>query len=228
MKGALSLGLLVFVLALLFVKLGVWQLHRAAERREANARIQLQLSRAPVLLERVRGADAGAEDSLLYRRAEASGRYDHSREAVVRGRTWRGSPGVELLVPLGLDGGGTVWVNRGWLPSPDAATVDPAAARESGPVRVEGFLRPATAGEVAAALAGGLRPVQAPRWVLQQLSGSASRAYPVRQGLPEPEGGPHLSYAIQWFAFAAIALVGYGAYVKTARAGRAGRAGQLR
>ena len=27
--------------------------------------------------------------------------------------------------------------------------------------------------------------------------------------------GPHLSYAIQWFAFATILLVGYAAYVRS-------------
>lgn len=37
---------------------------------------------------------------------------------------------------------------------------------------------------------------------------------------PEPEDGPHLAYAIQWFSFAAIALVG--GLVVLFRAGRAG------
>jgi surfeit locus 1 family protein len=38
---------------------------------------------------------------------------------------------------------------------------------------------------------------------------------PVALGTPEIGSGPHLSYAIQWFAFAAIALVGTTAYLLT-------------
>ena len=33
---------------------------------------------------------------------------------------------------------------------------------------------------------------------------------PIRLSLPVLDNGPHLSYAIQWFSFAAIALVGAG------------------
>ena len=32
---------------------------------------------------------------------------------------------------------------------------------------------------------------------------------PLPAPLPEPTDGPHLSYAIQWFAFATIAAIGY-------------------
>jgi surfeit locus 1 family protein len=34
---------------------------------------------------------------------------------------------------------------------------------------------------------------------------------------PSLDEGPHLNYAIQWFAFAAIALIGSGAYLATRR-----------
>lgn len=34
-------------------------------------------------------------------------------------------------------------------------------------------------------------------------------ALPVRVPTPEPEGGPHLSYALQWWSFALIGVVGY-------------------
>lgn len=38
---------------------------------------------------------------------------------------------------------------------------------------------------------------------------------PVALALPEPDAGPHMSYAIQWFAFALIAVGGTGAYLLT-------------
>jgi len=31
---------------------------------------------------------------------------------------------------------------------------------------------------------------------------------------PEPGDGPHLSYAIQWFAFAGIVILGMGALIR--------------
>lgn len=43
----------------------------------------------------------------------------------------------------------------------------------------------------------------------------ADDSLPVALGAPEIDAGPHLSYAIQWFAFAAIALVGTTAYLLT-------------
>jgi len=40
-------------------------------------------------------------------------------------------------------------------------------------------------------------------------AGDADGSQPIRLGPPELDRGPHLSYAIQWFSFAAIALIGW-------------------
>jgi cytochrome oxidase assembly protein ShyY1 len=48
-----------------------------------------------------------------------------------------------------------------------------------------------------------------------------ARERPIPAPLPDTSEGPHLSYAIQWFTFAAIALVGYGLLVRRARRGTA-------
>jgi surfeit locus 1 family protein len=42
----------------------------------------------------------------------------------------------------------------------------------------------------------------------QRTDSAGSRVFPVRVALPELTNGPHLSYAIQWFAFAVISVVG--------------------
>jgi surfeit locus 1 family protein len=44
-----------------------------------------------------------------------------------------------------------------------------------------------------------------------------SQDRPVRLGPPPLDEGPHKSYAIQWFSFAAIALVGAAAYARSER-----------
>lgn len=48
-----------------------------------------------------------------------------------------------------------------------------------------------------------------------RLPSSGEESLPVILGAPEIDAGPHLSYAIQWFSFAAIALVGTAAYLFT-------------
>jgi surfeit locus 1 family protein len=57
--------------------------------------------------------------------------------------------------------------------------------------------------------------------LLQQQSPVQSNALPEPSPLPELSEGPHLSYAIQWFTFAVIALVGF--VVLALREGRAPR-----
>jgi surfeit locus 1 family protein len=157
-------------------------------------------------------ADPAALGRLLWRRVDTAGVYDPDREVVVRGRTWEGSPGVELLTPLALEGGREIWVDRGWVPSPDAEHVDRSRFVERGPVRVQGFLRPSEHGEAP--------PGGGPPAVLEQLPDAAHAAPPVRRGPPELSNGPHLSYAVQWFAFAATALVGYAALLWSRRGRR--------
>jgi cytochrome oxidase assembly protein ShyY1 len=45
---------------------------------------------------------------------------------------------------------------------------------------------------------------------LQQLPGpdSSNRRPPIRIALPPQDNGPHLSYAVQWFSFAIIGVIG--------------------
>jgi surfeit locus 1 family protein len=209
-RGRAGLVTVALVVAAGCVRLGVWQLERRDERRAANASRSAALARPP--LELRAGVDAADSAAAVHRRAAASGVFDLARERIVPQRSWRGSPGVGLLAPLVLHRGGEVWVDRGWAPSPDASTLDPAPYAERGPVRVEGVLRPPTSRERLALAGGRARaPDAVPPLVLQQLpvAGAVLRRAP----LSEPGEGPHLSYAIQWFAFAAIALGGAAAWV---------------
>jgi surfeit locus 1 family protein len=202
-------GALAVAAAALFVRLGVWQLHRLEERRGRNAEIRRQLALPPVRLAAADVADGAALRRLLWRRVEVEGRFDAGGQVVVRGRTWEGTPGVGLLTPFVLSGGGRVWVDRGWVPSPDAEHVDASRYAEPGAVRVRGFLRPPGRGEESGA---------GPPAVVERLADPAAPRPPVPRGEPELSDGPHLSYAVQWFAFAAIALGGFTAYAGRRRA----------
>ena len=159
-------------------------------------------------------------DSARERRVVAHGRFDYSAELTWPGRSFEGTPGVALITPLRLaDGGGgggegggvgsAVLVDRGWVPSPDAFHVDHAAYRESDSVTVEGiaFAPPRGRGDVNTA---GFLP-----YVVQMETPlPGPRGLPRRWPAPVLDDGPHLSYAIQWFSFAVITLVGTAALLR--------------
>jgi surfeit locus 1 family protein len=199
-----------------FARLGVWQLSRLRERRAEN-RVTLAARAAPaVTLE----AGARPTDTLAEHRVVAAGRYDPAHEVVLRGAVLDGTPGVHLVTPLLLgDSGPAVLVDRGFLPAPDAVTVDTRGAREPGRVTVRGLALPFERGPGEPVTSHGRTTwrrlnleelaVRSPYPLLpiyiQQLPDSGLPAFP-RPLAPAPiDEGPHLSYAIQWFLFASLA-----------------------
>lgn len=220
------------------MRLGFWQLDRLDQRRTRNASLTGAMALPVLDLRDSAALVIAAPDEYLYRRVRVRGAYDPARQVVLRGRTDGGNPGVHLVAPLLFGGDSAVMVNRGWVPSPDAVSVDPRAHAEPGVREVVGILESAPATDDAAPLdreVGGV-PVHTfarlpldslraaspgtllPLYV-QQLSGSAPPdSLPERVPLPPLDEGPHLGYAMQWFSFAAIALAGLG--VMLARAWR--------
>jgi len=204
-------GLVVALLvAATCVRLGVWQLDRLHQRRERNA--ALLAARARPLLE-VDGSLPA--DSARDRRLHARGVYDYVREQLWRARSYQGVPGVDLVTPLRLTDGAAVLVDRGWAPSPDAYHVDQPAYREgdSAVVLGLGMLAPRARGDVDPARLRDSLPYPLLPFVLQQLPSDSptvprSAALLRRWPIPEVSNGPHLSYAIQWFSFAVIIVVG--------------------
>ncbi len=225
--GRILLSLAVLALAGVFVRLGFWQLDRREQRAARNDAWRSALAAPPLALDSA-GAAAVSADPAAYvnRRVTVRGVYDPAGQVVLRGRVNGGRPGVHVVTPLVLDGGAAVLVNRGWAPSPDGATVDPRPLAEPGPRVVSGVLqtvpRTGDAGQPVPARDG--RPAtwrrldldaaraRSPRPLLplyvQQLPAAGEAAPLARVDVPELSAGPHLSYAVQWFSFAAIAVVG--------------------
>lgn len=213
---------LAVVLSAVFVRLGFWQLDRLRQRRERNAalRAHLELPAVPF---------ASLRDSASYRRATLTGAPDYANEIVLTGRSREGSPGVYLITPVRPQwGDSAILVNRGWVYSPDAATVDAQRWHEarrvftgyvqvmqSGPAAHAGRGRRALRALTAAGVRALISYPVASRYLVMQDSSMDST--PARLPLPALDDGPHLSYAIQWFAFAAIALIGAGVVAVRAR-----------
>lgn len=194
--------------AALCVRLGFWQLHRLEQRRARNALIVAARARPPIELP-ARGLSA---DSARDRRVHARGVYDYAHERVWAGRTREGAPGVAVLTPLRLADGSAVFVDRGWVPSADARHVDLAAWREPDSAAITGLGLPAprARGDVRPAALADSLPYAVLPFVVQLLPTDAARTRPapLRWPAPAPDAGPHLSYAVQWFSFAVIIVVG--------------------
>jgi surfeit locus 1 family protein len=196
-----------FLLAVGCVRLGVWQLDRLRQRRVRNAVVLAARARPPLSL---RGGIP--VDSARDRRLQARGRYDYTHEQFWRPRSYEGIPGVDLVTPLRLPDGSAVLVDRGWAPSPDAHHVDQQAFREGDSADVVGLgmTAPRGRGDVDPRLLRDSVPYALLPFVLQQFPSDSPTVRPGLRRWPPPRvsDGPHLSYAIQWFSFATILVVG--------------------
>lgn len=211
---------LAVVLALVFIRLGIWQIDRLHQRRARNALVRERMTSPAVPFERL-------PDTASFRRVTLAGAPDYDNEVVLTGRSRDGSPGVYFLTPVRRASDSAVIVIRGWAYSPDAATIDRARWREartsfSGYVASlpAGVATPSARGDrgIRTLTAAGVRSLVAypvaSRYVVSQ--DQAADSAPARLPPVSLDEGPHLSYAIQWFSFAAIALIG--AAVVAARA----------
>jgi surfeit locus 1 family protein len=229
-RKLLLFALVALVAAAVCTRLGFWQLDRLSARRARNVIVARRLEADPVSVTELPRDTA----ELRYRRATVRGRYDFAREIVLTSRARNGSPGVNLVTPMRVEGWDTlVLVNRGWVYSPDGASVRVEDWREPDTATVAGYVEPLGAGRGSGAIVG--RPT-ALRWleraeverrvgapvapfVLVQTAGGAAPAdtVPPRHTLPQLDEGTHLSYAVQWFSFAAIAIIGLGTWVVNER-----------
>lgn len=210
-------------LVVLFVVLGLWQLSRHDERAERNATIEARAEQPVAPVDELVDA-APAVDGLRYRNATAVGTYERGADILVDNRSHDGLPGAWIVTPLRLDDGDVVAVIRGFQGF-DAGVIDPPEP-PAGRVEVTGTVHAWTERScgvrtdddgdpvgsaclrrdaVESALGEDVLPV-----ALQRASSDPADAevlVPVPR--PELDAGPHRSYAVQWFIFAAIGLVGY-------------------
>jgi len=213
-------AIVALAIAAVFVRLGVWQVHRLAERKTQNAGIIAARTEPPVELPE----HNFRPDALRDRRARARGTYDYAHERVWKRRTYDGAPGVALLTPLRLADGSAVFVDRGWVPSPDAVHVDATRYREGDTADVTGLALPAPRdrGDVNPQALRDSVPYALLGIVIQLDDTAAPHPAGVKRWRPPAlDNGPHLFYAIQWFSFAAITVVGVVVLlIRTAKASR--------
>ena len=214
------------IVAATCIGLGFWQLQRLADRRALNAEIRAGRSAASIM---VRTADdIGALSA--FRPVVVEGTYDIEDEVLLYGRSLDGEPGHLVVTPLTLNDGSGVLVLRGWVPF----SLDSAPVAEAAPtvrhVVVEGWLiAPESRGRSRPDRDGIVRTLDisgigdrlpydlAPFAIQLRTQDPPNGELPVTVPLPELSEGPHLSYAIQWFCFAAVAAAGAAILVRRER-----------
>lgn len=222
---------LLIVTVVAFVNLGLWQLRRLDERQAFNALVAERLATDPQPLDAALSDVAGDTERLELRRVSVAGTFT-GEQVLTAPRNYAGQPGQQVLAVLERTNGTAVLVDRGWIPFDSRAQEAPAVP--DGRVEVRGVFRLREFGDIgAAAQVAQIVPVQ----IAQRLGLSLAPFYvqlesqqpPVAPGAPRPTPlpelteGSHRSYAVQWFSFALIALVGYPILVwRTARQDGAG------
>jgi cytochrome oxidase assembly protein ShyY1 len=226
----IAFHVLIAVLVVVMVNLGLWQLRRLDERqgRNATVRERSELAAEPVTdwLEPESGAEA--VEAAEWRPLSGTGTYDDTATVLIRNRTLDGAAGYHVVTPLVLDDGDAVLVNRGFIPRGEAADAPAPPAAPEGTVTVVGRARPTQErglfgppdpddGTLIEAhridiprLAEQLRYPVLPAYLdLASTSPEPGTPQPALLPLPALDDGPHLSYAIQWFLFAVLAVVGW-------------------
>jgi surfeit locus 1 family protein len=216
-------AIVVVMLAAVFIRLGFWQLDRLQERRTENEIAGLRISAEPEALDTLLQAVGEDLESLEYRRVIVPGVFEPSEEVLIRSQVELGQAGFHVITPL-LSGDDGVLVNRGWVPlTMDQPPVD--AVPPAGEVQVEGWIeltetRPPLGPEDPPGDLDVFNRVDVGR-IDQQVAAQMAPVYvvafdqgaedlPVQVDPPDfTDEGPHLAYAIQWFGFTAVGLIGF-------------------
>ncbi len=203
--------------------LGEWQFHRLEDRKQRNAVVERNEAAPPADVAEVMPVDGEVSVQDEWRTVTATGQYAVADTIIVRYRTRDGAPGIDVVVPFEIDGGGTVLVDRGWVQTDARETsVDDVPAPPTGTVTVTGFVRRDGTGDSTAVSGLSTRAVSS-----EAISEALGR--PLHDGfvdltvedpapadaleppeLPELDNGPHFFYGLQWWFFGLLALVGFG------------------
>lgn len=202
------------------VRLGVWQLDRAAQKQAIADAIRTR-STQPPLPQAELARDAAAAVGQHYRPVVVSGRWLAARTVFLDNRQMDGRPGFFVLTPLELAPGDAVLVQRGWLPRNfQDRTQLPALPTPEGAVRLFGRIAPPPSSllgfsegergpirqnlvldDFSREIGIRLRPLS-----IQQLDEPSAPAEPLQRRWSQPvlDTGKHHGYAFQWFALSAL------------------------
>jgi surfeit locus 1 family protein len=217
---------LAVVLAGICVRLGFWQVSRLHQRQARNALVRSRLDSAEVDV-----AGLPNDSTARFRRVRVTGTPDYEHQLIWAARIHNGSPGVNFLTPYRIPGrDSAVLVDRGWIYAPDGATVEADRWRDTA-TTLTGFVelypdqkgatftsRPQVISRLSYDVVAKSLPYPIAHRYVAMIGDSVMAPDRIaRLTLPPLDEGPHFSYAIQWFSFALVALIGAGYVVSRSR-----------
>lgn len=222
-----ALVVFVAVLGVLFVNLGQWQLDRLEQRRAQNAVVR-QNTEAPIAdFADVFNSPVTAQDE--WQRVRVTGTFDTDHQYVIRYRNNDDKSGYEVVTPLQTASGQSVLIDRGFVTVPRGEKIPTSApAPPTGEVTIVGRARPDQDGRDSAT-----EPQNGSARLIDSGKISADLGYPLVGGyidvlsmkpadtvefeqiaLPELNEGPHFWYAVQWFMFTGIGVLGVVVFIR--------------
>jgi cytochrome oxidase assembly protein ShyY1 len=214
---------LVVIFAIACSLLALWQLARRDEARQEIERVEQNWDSSPVPITAALPDPDVFDSDDKWLPVAVTGTYLADEQILVRGRPMGGVAGFEVLVPLLLDDGSVFVVDRGWVPagnerdepefvpSPPEGEVTVVARLKASEPTIAG--RSAPEGQIATIhlpdIAERLgQPTYTGAYGLMATESPAPEVRPAAAARPEPDEGPHLSYAFQWFVFGIMAFIG--------------------
>lgn len=218
---------MLFFLAIVLVGygtwwLGEWQFGRLEDRKERNAIVVANEDRTPIPVTDVLAPGRPVPETDEWRLVSATGVYDAAETIVVRYRTRKGAPGVEVVVPLVTSDGTAVVVDRGWFATDDPEIgPDELPAPPEGEVTVTGWVRADGDGDSTDIVGHSTRAISSARIgeaigtpvltgfvaLKDEDPAPAEELAPVE--LPELGEGPHFFYGLQWWFFGVLGVGGF-------------------
>lgn len=213
---------------LILIGLGTWQLERRVWKLNLIRQVDSRVEAPPHALPPPSDWAGLTRARDEYDHVTATGTFDHGKETLIYtvlsdAAGPQKGPGFLVVTPLHLAGGGTVLVNRGFVPEAARAPAQRAAGQVEGQVTVTGLLR---FPEEASYFVPANDPARNAWYRRDPVEIAAARgladAAPFlidADGTPNPGGLPqggetrlafsnrHLEYALTWYGLAA-ALVG--------------------
>lgn len=199
---------LVLIAIIAFGLLSRWQWSRAEEKQRDQARIEL-----------VRQAEVVAiqDASSPWQSVALTGRFLPEPTFIVRQRPMDGANGVWVINLFETSDGERLWVNRGWVPAARSARELPATPPlPRGYQELTGAWVPYEQAEPQPELPSGMIPGISPAVMpaLANVEGFVHLQTPVAEQMlavrpPDIDSGQNISYAVQWLAFAFVAIGGW-------------------
>ena len=210
----------IFVIALVVstINLGFWQLRRLEDRKLVNSQVAEVLNRDPIAIDVILPEEKNQYQNYLP--VTAKGTFDGNRQLYLINRSRDGAPGVEVVTLFALSRNPVsfVAVNRGYLPSKIFNELNSHSWEpDTQEIEINGFVMlPFLDGKLQGKEINRIDlDLLSDEWgvpllpVYLQQSQKLTDRWPVELEVPELTEGPHLGYAVQWFIFSAIGLIGY-------------------